>query len=339
MYLAEACCPGCLLPEGDMAYCILHLEDDPHLARLVQIGFQHLGFSGEVLSAATVRQALTILQDRLTAGQPVDLILVDVELPDGSGLDVIRRVKANPAWVAIPVVVLSNNVDPEDVTEAYVLGANCYLSKLAAGKGIMGAVESLYRCWFEQALLPIRVPAASGLEILGRAIALKARASQFYLCLAEAFPGDEEAVQFWLDLALNESNHANLLGFFRSHAREAQHGADADERYLVYGSRREAAMEAAEKSLAREPRPSATSAIQWAVDLESSVNGSLLVEGLALFFPKGPVAARAFRDGMSGHLRRLGELALRRAPDARARERAEALLSMARQIKSSLSTP
>jgi hypothetical protein len=38
---------------------------------------------------------------------------------------------------------------------------------------------------------------------------------------------------------------------------------------------------------------------------------------------------------MSGHLRRLGELALRRAPDAQARERAESLLIMARQIKSS----
>ena len=322
-----------------MAYCILHLEDDPHLARLVQIGFQQLGFSGEVLPAATVRQALTLLQERLAAGQPVDLILVDVELPDGSGLDVIRRVKANPAWAAIPVIVLSNKVDPEDVTEAYMLGANCYLSKMSAGKGIIGAVESLYRCWFEQALLPTRVPPAPGLEILGRAIALKARSSQFYLRLAEAFPVDEEEARFWLDRSLNESNHANLLGFFRGHAREAHIEVEAAERFLAQNIRREAALEAAEESLAREPRPSVESAIRWAVDLETSVNPSLLAEGLALLFPKGPVAARAFRDGMSGHLRRLGELALRRAPDAQARERAESLFIMARQIKSSSLTP
>ena len=298
-----------------MAYCILHLEDDPHLTRLVQIGFQQLGFSGEVLPAATVRQALALLQDRRTAGQPVDLILVDVELPDGSGLDVIRRVKANPAWATIPVVVLSNKVDPEDVTEAYVLGANCYLAKLSAGKGIMGAVESLYRCWFEDALLPTPVPAASALEFLGRTIALKARSSQLYLRLAEAFQGDAEAARFWLDRSLNESNHANLLGFFRGHAREAHIGAEAAQRYLAQSIRREAAIEAAEKSLAREPLPSAASAIQWAVDLETSVNPSLLAESLALLFPKGPVAARALRDGMSGHLRHLGEF----GPPARAR--------------------
>jgi DNA-binding response OmpR family regulator len=318
-----------------MAYCILHLEDDPHLARLVQIGFQQLGFSGKVLPAATVRQALTVLQERLAAGQPVDLILVDVELPDGSGLDVIRRVKANPAWAAIPVVVLSNKVDPEEVTEAYILGANCYLSKMSAGKGIMDAVESLYRCWFEQALLPTRVPPAAGLEILGGAIAIKARSSQFYLRLAEAFRVDEEQARFWIDLALSESNQANLLGFFRSHAREAHIEVEAAERFLAQSIRREAALERAEKSLAREPSPSVESVIRWAVDLETSVNPSLLAEGLALLFPIGPVAARAFRDGMSGHLRRLGELALRRAADAKARERAEALLSMAQQVKSS----
>jgi DNA-binding response OmpR family regulator len=318
-----------------MAYRILHVEDDPHLARLVQIGFQQLGFSGEVLPAATVRQALTLLQERLAAGQPVDLILVDVELPDGSGLDVIRRVKANPAWAAIPVIVLSNKVDPEHVTEAYILGANCYLSKMSSGKGIIGAVESLYRCWFEDALLPTGVPAAPGLQILGRAIALRARSSQLYVRLAEAFPVDAEAARLWLDLALYESNNANLLGFFRGREREVHVGVEAAERFLAQSILREAALEGAEKSLAREPNPSVESAIRWAVDLETSVNPSLLVEGLTLLFPKGPVAARAFRDGASERLRRLGELALQRAPDARARERAESLLSIARQIKSS----
>ena len=108
---------------------------------------------------------------------------------------------------------------------------------------------------------------------------------------------------------------------------EAHIGVEAAERFLAQNIRREAALEAAEESLAREPRPSVESAIRWAVDLETSVNPSLLAESLALLFPKGPLAARAFRDGMSGHLRHLGELALRRAPDVRARERAEALFS------------
>jgi CheY-like chemotaxis protein len=322
-----------------MAYCILHVEDDPHLARLAQIGFQQLGFSGEILAAASVRQALTILQECLAAGHSVDLILVDLELPDGSGLEVIRRVKAHPAWAAIPVVVLSNIVDPEDVTAAYALGANCYLSKMSAGRGIMGALESLYRFWFQEALLPEPVPVDRGSVILARAVALKARASQFYLRLAEAFPEDAEASQFWLALALNESNHANLLGFFRGHLRELRVGVEEIARYLTYGTQRETAMEAAEKSLLVEPHPSAARAVQWAVDLESTVDPARLAEGLALLFPKGPVAARAFRDGMSGHLRRLGELALRRAPDVGARERAEALLSMAQQIRSSSLTP
>jgi hypothetical protein len=173
------------------------------------------------------------------------------------------------------------------------------------------------------------------LQILGRAIALRARSSQLYLRLAEAFSVDAEAARLWLDLALYESNNANLLGFFRGHAREVHVGVEAAERFLAQNIRREAALEATEKSLAQEPNPSAESAVRWAVDLETSINPSLLAEGLALLFPKGPVAARAFRDGASERLRRLGELALRHAPDAKARERAEALLSMAQQIKAS----
>jgi hypothetical protein len=267
--------------------------------------------------------------------QPVDLILVDVELPDGSGLDVISRVKANPAWATIPVVVLSNRVEPEDVTEAYALGANCYLSKMAAGKGIMSAVESLYSTWFEQALLPSRAPASLGTEILGRTIALKARSSRFYLRLAGVFGQDEATAQFWLELALNESNHANLLGFFLGHAHEATFDMSVAGPYLAQGNRREAALEAAERSLAGGPQPTEPKAIGWAVELESSVNPTLVAEGLALLFPKGPVAARAFRDGMAGHLRRLGERALQRSTEPPTREAAEALLRMAKQIKAS----
>jgi CheY-like chemotaxis protein len=242
-------------------------------------------------------------------------------------------VKANPAWAAIPVVVLSGNVDPEAVAEAYVLGANCYLSKMSPGRGITGTVESLYRYWFQEALLPTPAPASRGLAILGRGIALKTRSSQFYLRLAEAFPEDADASQFWLDLALNEGNHANLLSFFRGHMQETEVGADTIARFQAYGARREAAMEAVEKGLLLEPHPSAEQALRWAVDLESSVDSSLLAEGLSLLCPKIAVAARAFRDGMSGHLRRLGELALRHPPDARAREQAQALLDMAREIR------
>ena len=318
-----------------MAYTVLHLEDDPHLVELVNIGFEQLGFPGEILTVPTVNQALALLQRRREAGHPVDLILVDMEVPDGSGLDVIRRVKANPAWAAIPVVVLSNVVDPQEVTEAYALGANCYLSKLSRGKSIFDAVGALYGCWFDHALLPTAPPSTRGGELLGRAVGLKARASQFYFRLAQALSDESEGGQPWLDLALNESNHANLLGFFRDHARQVDIEAEAGERYSAYGARREAALDAAEKAAVREPKTAAESAFRWAVDLESSVDPSVLADALALLFPRSPVAARAFRDGMAGHLRHLAELTLRRVRDSEVRQRAEALLRTAQQIKSS----
>ena len=178
------------------------------------------------------------------------------------------------------------------------------------------------------------------MEILGRTIALKARSSQLYLRLAEAFQGDAEAARFWLDRSLNESNHANLLGFFRGHAREAHIGAEAAQRYLAQSIRREAAMEAAEKSLAREPLPfrrKRDPSGRWIWKPPSTPLSWL--KAWRCFFQK--VRWPPGRSVMACRVicASLGELALQRAPDVRARERAEALLSMAQQIKSSSLTP
>jgi len=179
----------------------LHLEDDPDLAGLVRLGFKRLGFTGEIVQAATVRDALSAIQDRKSRGEPLDLILVDMNLPDGTGLDVVRRVKTNPAWSTIPVLVLSSEASPGTVSEAYALGANCYLSKSPSGKTIFEAVEHCTGAGWRWRIFRRRRPTDRLRELLGRGASGKARASQLYMRVAQSFAADPDLTQFWLGLA------------------------------------------------------------------------------------------------------------------------------------------
>ncbi|MER7501958.1 response regulator [Nonomuraea pusilla] len=62
------------------------------------------------------------------AGRP-DLILLDLNLPRMSGLEVLREVKSDAALRAIPVVVLTTSEAEEDIVRSYRLHANAYVSK------------------------------------------------------------------------------------------------------------------------------------------------------------------------------------------------------------------
>ena len=165
-----------------MEISILHVEDDPVLAKLVQLALTSFGFQGPLLSADSVRTALALLGKRSLHRQPVDLILTDMQLPDGTGLDILKGVREDPHWRLTPVLVLSGELAPGVVGEAYALGANCYLPK--SGNTI-NALRSLYECWVESAVLPPPLTADLVQEALSRAINLRARTSGVYLRLAD----------------------------------------------------------------------------------------------------------------------------------------------------------
>ena len=84
----------------DESPCVLIVEDDPVVQRLARAELSAQGFS--VLSAFTADDGA-----RLAADESPDLVLLDVVLPDRSGLDLLHALKARPATAGIPVLVLS----------------------------------------------------------------------------------------------------------------------------------------------------------------------------------------------------------------------------------------
>lgn len=97
----------------------LVVEDERQILRFVRAALESEGF--QVVEAQTLRQALVDAGTR----KP-DIVILDLGLPDGDGVDFIRDFRA---WSAVPIVVLSARVDEGDKIAALDAGADDYLTK------------------------------------------------------------------------------------------------------------------------------------------------------------------------------------------------------------------
>ena len=97
---------------------LLVVDDEPHIGLLLR---PHLERHGYVVSLArTLADARRALEG---GAPPFDAMLLDLHLPDGSGLDLLRELRADPATRAFPVIVLTAEGEDRILEEAEGLGA------------------------------------------------------------------------------------------------------------------------------------------------------------------------------------------------------------------------
>jgi two-component system response regulator len=113
---------------------ILLVEDSPEDARLTLRAFRRSQLSSLIHLVHDGAEAIEFLFGGATARNAVahplpELILLDLKLPRTDGLEVLRRVKADPRTRSVPVVVLTSSGEASDLAQAYELGANSYIVK------------------------------------------------------------------------------------------------------------------------------------------------------------------------------------------------------------------
>lgn len=119
----------------DPAPQVVIVEDDAQIRRFVRTSLEAESYR--------VAEAETRKRGAIEAGtRKPDLVIVDLGLPDGSGIDVIRDVRA---WSSVPILVLSARVDERDKIDALDAGADDYLTKPFGTGELLARVRAMLR--------------------------------------------------------------------------------------------------------------------------------------------------------------------------------------------------
>jgi two-component system response regulator len=131
---------------------ILIIEDNPDDLEMTLRALRKAHLANHIQVARDGAEALEfIFAQGAHAGRKVEngpkVILLDLKLPKVDGLEVLRRVKADPRTKVIPVVVLTSSKELPDVSECYKLGVNSYIVKPVNFERFAAAVSELGMYW------------------------------------------------------------------------------------------------------------------------------------------------------------------------------------------------
>ena len=117
---------------------VLIVDDDPDIRKLVSYNLTQAGF--RVATAATGVAALEAVQ-----GQPPDLIILDIMLPDLDGLEVCKKLRRQEKTRRIPIIMLTARTQEVDRVVGFELGADDYVMKPFSPRELVLRVKSIFR--------------------------------------------------------------------------------------------------------------------------------------------------------------------------------------------------
>jgi DNA-binding response OmpR family regulator len=124
-------------PRDGQKHSVLVVEDDADLLKLV----------GEILRTAgfAVRFARNLgeLKTELNTGTPPDLVLLDVQLPDADGFEILESLRGNPRFASLPVVMMTGRSQGHHVARGLTLGADGYITKPFRMSQLVNAVNAV----------------------------------------------------------------------------------------------------------------------------------------------------------------------------------------------------
>lgn len=115
---------------------LLIVDDSPAMRRVIARHLERAGFPSEVTEAGDGAEALELM-----ASQRFDLVLSDVYMPRVGGMELLARLRDDPALAAVPVVIITTETSPAILRQLREQGARACLSKPFTREALARAVE------------------------------------------------------------------------------------------------------------------------------------------------------------------------------------------------------
>ena len=131
---------------------IILIEDDPDHADLIAEALGMAGMEDNIVIVHDGMQAIDLFQDlgykwNGEIQHKIRLVLLDLNLPKISGMEILKFLKKNSKYNKIPVIVLSTSSDQKTIDEAYKSGANNFVTKPLSYEDLFVELEVLKECY------------------------------------------------------------------------------------------------------------------------------------------------------------------------------------------------
>jgi chemotaxis family two-component system response regulator Rcp1 len=135
---------------------ILLVEDNPGDIRLTEEALKEGRIRNHLTVARTGIEALQMLRrEGIYANtERTDLILLDLNLPQKDGREVLAEIKSDETLRRVPVVVLTTSSSEADILKSYDLHANCYITKPMQFQSFIDIIHSIEAFWLTVVKLP-----------------------------------------------------------------------------------------------------------------------------------------------------------------------------------------
>jgi len=132
------------------------VDDNPAVVLLTRNALRARPLKIQLSVATNGEDALAMLRQR-----PVNLVLLDLNLPRKDGREVLAEMKRDPLLAAIPVVIFTTSESQEDIQTCYKLQANAYVTKPPHMDQFFAVVKAIEDFWTQAAQLPTALRGAA----------------------------------------------------------------------------------------------------------------------------------------------------------------------------------